>query len=133
MWSFVGAKDCKEWIWLALERKSGLVVGYHIGGRDEEGAWGLFYSIPKSLREKALVFTDDFPSYKQVFQKGQLQQEGKKNTRYIERLNNTLRQRCSRLVRKTLSFSKKWENHYYAIKYFLVQYNYEIIAKKASL
>jgi IS1 family transposase len=28
-------------------------------------------------------------------------------TAYIERLNNTLRQRISRLVRKTLSFSKK--------------------------
>jgi len=27
-------------------------------------------------------------------------------TSYIERFNNTLRQRCSRLVRKTLSFSK---------------------------
>jgi IS1 family transposase len=32
-------------------------------------------------------------------------------TSYIERLNNTLRQRISRLVRKTLSFSKKLENH----------------------
>ncbi|MBE9123011.1 hypothetical protein IQ269_19965 [Tychonema sp. LEGE 07199] len=29
----------------------------------------------------------------------------------MERLNNTLRQRISRLVRKTLSFSKKLENH----------------------
>jgi IS1 family transposase len=28
-------------------------------------------------------------------------------TAHIERLNNTLRQRISRLVRKTLSFSKK--------------------------
>jgi IS1 family transposase len=32
-------------------------------------------------------------------------------TSYIERLNNTLRQRVARLVRKTLSFSKKLENH----------------------
>ena len=29
-------------------------------------------------------------------------------TSYIERLNNTLRQRVSRLVRKTLSFSRSW-------------------------
>jgi insertion element IS1 protein InsB len=29
----------------------------------------------------------------------------------IERLNNTLRQRTSRLVRKSRSFSKKLENH----------------------
>ncbi|MEP0872528.1 IS1 family transposase, partial [Trichocoleus desertorum AS-A10] len=36
-------------------------------------------------------------------------------TSYIERFNNTLRQRISRLVRKTLSFSKKLDNHVGAI------------------
>jgi IS1 family transposase len=35
------------------------------------------------------------------------------------RLNNTLRQRISRLVRKTLSFSKKRENHIGAIWFFV--------------
>jgi hypothetical protein len=33
--------------------------------------------------------------------------------------NNTIRQRVSRLVRKSLSFSKVLENHIGAIKYFL--------------
>ncbi|MBP6219289.1 MAG: IS1 family transposase, partial [Oligoflexales bacterium] len=33
------------------------------------------------------------------------------------------RQRCSRLVRKTLSFSKKVENHIGAIWYFVRHYN----------
>ena len=32
-------------------------------------------------------------------------------TNHIERLNNTFRQRISRLVRESLSFSKKMENH----------------------
>lgn len=32
-------------------------------------------------------------------------------TNPIERLNNTFRQRISRLVRESLSFSKKMENH----------------------
>ncbi|MGK7915046.1 MAG: IS1 family transposase, partial [Prochloraceae cyanobacterium] len=36
-------------------------------------------------------------------------------TSYIERFNNTLRQRVSRLVRDTLSFSKKLQNHLGAI------------------
>lgn len=133
MWSFVGAKDCPEWIWLAIERKTRMVVGYHIGQRDSEGAEGLYLSIPQELLHKSLVFTDDLASYGTVFKKGQLQQEGKTQTRYIERINNTIRQRCSRLVRKTLSFSKKWENHYLAIKYFLVNYNLEILAKNPSL
>ena len=44
-------------------------------------------------------------------------------TSYIERLNNTIRQRVSRLVRKTLSFSKKLENHIGAIWTFIHEYN----------
>jgi insertion element IS1 protein InsB len=44
-------------------------------------------------------------------------------TSYIEGLNNTLRQRISRLVRKSLSFSKKIENHIGAIWYFIRDYN----------
>jgi len=47
-------------------------------------------------------------------------------TSYIERLNNTLRQRISRLVRKTLSFSKKLENHQGAIWNFIHDYNHQI-------
>jgi insertion element IS1 protein InsB len=41
----------------------------------------------------------------------------------IERFNNTLRQRVSRLVRETLSFSKKLANHIGAIKFFICHYN----------
>jgi hypothetical protein len=44
-------------------------------------------------------------------------------TSYIERFNNTLRQRVGRLVRKTLSFSKKLSNHIGAIWYFVHHYN----------
>jgi hypothetical protein len=47
-----------------------------------------------------------------------------------ERLNNTLRQRLSRLVRETLSFSKKLANHIGAIKYFICHYN---LARAAAL
>jgi insertion element IS1 protein InsB len=50
-------------------------------------------------------------------------------TSYIERLNNTLRQRISRLVRKTLSFSKKLENHIGEIGNFIHEYNQQIRKK----
>ena len=36
-------------------------------------------------------------------------------TSLIERFNNTLRQRCGRLVRKTRLFSKRLDNHIGAI------------------
>ncbi|HKH21105.1 MAG TPA: IS1 family transposase, partial [Gammaproteobacteria bacterium] len=42
----------------------------------------------------------------------------------------TLRQRVSRLVRATLSFSKKLANHIGAIKYFICDYN---LTRRAAL
>ncbi|MDB9494651.1 IS1 family transposase, partial [Spirulina major CS-329] len=47
-------------------------------------------------------------------------------TNHIERFNNTLRQRCSRLVKKGLSYSKKVFNHEGAIWYFIHHYNASI-------
>ncbi|TRU48601.1 MAG: IS1 family transposase, partial [Microcystis aeruginosa Ma_QC_Ch_20071001_S25] len=47
-------------------------------------------------------------------------------TNPIERLNNTLRQRISRLVRQSLSFSKKMDNHIGAIWYFIYDYNAQL-------
>jgi insertion element IS1 protein InsB len=46
-----------------------------------------------------------------------------RKTNYIERFHNTLRQRLARLVRETLSFSKKLANHMGAIRYFICHYN----------
>ena len=132
-WSFVGAKDCPVWLWLAVERRTGLVAGFHLGERNTEPARGLWLSIPQELRKKALVFTDGLEAYGAVFAKGQHQPEGKRETTKMERLNNTLRQRCARLVRKTLSFSRSWENHRQAIRYFLINYNIEKLATLPSL
>lgn len=133
MWSFVGSKDNVHWIWLAIERKTRLVVGFHIGDRTQEDAQALKQSIPDHILDKAMVFTDGLAAYKSVFEKLQHHPEGKPETVKIERLNNTIRQRCSRLVRKGLSFSKSRLHHYLAIYFFLVNYNIETMAKMASL
>ncbi len=47
-------------------------------------------------------------------------------TNHIERLNNPLRQRISRLVRQSLSFSKKMDNHIGAIWYFIHNYKAQL-------
>ena len=44
-------------------------------------------------------------------------------TSYIERFNCMLRQHLSRLVRKSLSFSKKSENHVASMWNFIHDYN----------
>jgi IS1 family transposase len=45
---------------------------------------------------------------------------------WIERLNCTLRQRVSRLVRTSLSFSKAISNHIGAIWYLVPNYNFSL-------
>ncbi len=53
--------------------------------------------------------------------------KGSGETAHVERWNCTLRQRVSRYVRKTLSFSKTDEYHHLATKYFIWHYNLDRI------
>ena len=110
MWSFVGNKNHRQWLWLAQDRVSKEIVGVYVGSRDEEGAIGLWQSLPEAYLE-ATTYTDDWEAYRAIFYDNKLHQVGKESgqTNHVERFNNTLRQRVSRLGRKTLSFSKKLE------------------------
>jgi len=125
MWSFVGDKDNKQWIWLAIDVLTKEIVGVYIGKRDEAGARGLWDSLPAVYRQCAVSYTDFWGAYGIVFPKKRHRAVGKDTgqTNYIERFNNTMRQRISRLGRKTLSFSKKLSNHMGAIWYFIHEYN----------
>ena len=77
------------------------------------------YRIPLVYREQATFHTDQYDAYTGVIPAGRHRAITKRarKTNHIERFNNTLRQRLSRLVRETLSFSKKLAHHIGAIKY----------------
>ncbi|AVQ71315.1 hypothetical protein B5D77_08300 [Microcystis sp. MC19] len=70
-------------------------------------------SLPGVYRQCAVAYTDFWESYKTVIPSKRHRPVGKETgqTNHIERLNNTFRQRISQLVRESLSFSKKMENH----------------------
>jgi insertion element IS1 protein InsB len=96
------------------------LVGVHIGSRDEQGAFGLWNSLPDCYTD-ATCFTDALPAYQAVIY-GARHHIGKQ-TQHIERFNCTLRQRVSRLVRLSLAFSKKLANHVGAVWLFVHAYN----------
>jgi insertion element IS1 protein InsB len=125
MWSFVGSKDNRQWIWLAIDERSAAIVGVYVGARDRGGATGLWRSLPAVYRQCAVAYTDFWSSYAASFPASRHRAVGKETgrTNQIERFNNTMRQRISRLVRKTLSFSKKLVNHVGAIWLFVHHYN----------
>ena len=125
MWSFVQNKGNKQWIWLALDVTSKEIVGVYVGARDQIGAQGLWDSLPPVYRQCAVAYTDFWAAYAAILPAQRHRAVGKETgkTNHIERFNCTLRQRISRLVRKTLSFSKKLANHIGALWYFVHYYN----------
>jgi insertion element IS1 protein InsB len=125
MASFVQKKENKQWIWLAMDAKSRQIIGFHVGDRSRKSARKLWANIPKAYRRYATFYTDQYVVYTGVIPAAQHQPIGKlaRKTNHIERFNNTLRQRVSRLVRSALSFSKRLANHIGAIKYFICNYN----------
>jgi insertion element IS1 protein InsB len=109
-----------------MDRETREIIGVYIGDRSEEGAKQLGNSLPPVDRQCAVCYTDFWQAYASIFPCIRHQPVGKDSgkTNHIERFNNTWRQRVSRSVRKTLSFSKKLENHIGAIWYFIHYYNY---------
>jgi insertion element IS1 protein InsB len=116
-------------LWLALDVKTREIVGVYIGARDSAAASELWKSLPPVYRQCAVAYTDFWEAYSKVLPSKRHQAAGKETgkTSYIERFNNTLRQRVSRLVRKTLSFSKSLNNHIGAIWYFIHHYNLSLL------
>ena len=90
----------------------------HVGDRSRDGARALWQSLPPVYRQCALCYSDFWEAYETVLPSQRHRAVGKDSgqTNRIERFNCTLRQRVSRLVRKTLSFSKKIERKFTSAK-----------------
>jgi len=128
LWSFVDNKGQEIWIWIALERQTRRVVGLAFGDRSAETCRQLWQSLPADYRKRAVCYTDFWAAYQAVLPAKRHHAVGKDTgqTAHIERFNNTLRQRCANLVRKTLSFSKNVLFHQFRIRLFIDHYNRRI-------
>src|SRR5262249_10840887 len=95
------------------------------GSRSQSSAEQLWAHLPPVYRERTMFYTDQYTVYKSVIPPTQHRAISKlaRKTNHGERFNCTLRQRVSRLVRATLSFTKNLANHIGAIKYFICHYN----------
>ena len=95
VWSFVGSKGCKKWVWLVLNASTREIVGVFVGSRGKKGAKGLWRLLPAVYRQCAVLYTDFWKAYAEVFPSKRHQAVGKSSgkTNSIERFNCTLRQR----------------------------------------
>ena len=128
LWSFIGDKANKAWVWLAQDAASGRIVGLHVGRRHEAAARQFWKSLPAAYRARATVQTDAPAAYDAAIPLRQHVVVSKKSglQNGIENFNNTLRQRLGRLTRKTLAFSKSMKNHLGCLRYFLSDYNLKL-------
>ena len=93
MWSFVGNKKNKQWIWLALDIETKEIIGVYVGNRSRDGAAGLWRSLPAQNLQCAVCYTDFWSAYNQIFPECRHRAVSKTSgkTNGIERFNCTLR------------------------------------------
>jgi insertion element IS1 protein InsB len=110
-----------------MDTTSRQIIAFHVGDRSRESANALWATIPEVYQDHATFHTDQYEVYSGVMpvERHKAITKQARKTNHIERFNNTLRQRLACLVRDTLSFSKKVENHIGAIKFFICHYNLE--------
>ncbi len=119
MWSFVGRKKEQRWLWHAIDHRSGKVLAYVFGRRQDE----VFLKLKALLEPFGITrfYTDYWGAYTRHIDPD-THQSGKRNTQKIERKHLTLRTRIKRLTRKTICFSKSIQMHDIVIGLFINRY-----------
>lgn len=121
MWSFVGRKKEQRWLWHAVDHRSGNVLAYVFGRRQDE----VFLKLKALLEPFGITryYTDYWGAYTRHIDPDE-HQAGKRNTQKIERKHLTLRTRIKRLMRKTICFSKSIQMHDIVIGLFINRYEF---------
>jgi IS1 family transposase len=65
MWSFVGSKENKQWIWLAIDADSREIVGVFVGDCSRQSATKLWQSLSPVYRQCGIYYTDFWEAYEQ--------------------------------------------------------------------
>lgn len=80
LWSFVGSKKNRQWIWLALDITTRQVIALHIGGRETADAKQFWENIPAEFKEQCEFYTDQYDAYREAIPEEQLYQVKKKRS-----------------------------------------------------
>jgi insertion element IS1 protein InsB len=128
--SYMGKKANKQWRWMAMETKTRQIMAFHVGDRRRKRAEQLWTKIPVADCELGTCFTDRYEAYKGVMPTAQHKAIHKlaRKTNHLDRVNNTLCQRVSHLVRDPLACLKHLAHHSGAIKFFIGEDNLTRVA-----
>jgi len=103
-------------------------VAYYLGDRTKE-SFKIFYAKVPIDYANCLSTSDGLEVYRVLKIYGHSMSKKKQGrTSQVEAFNTILRQRLARLVRKTCAFSKSMEMHEIVIRWFIQQYNEDILS-----
>ena len=127
--SCVDHQGNQQWVWLALDVQTREIIGVHLGSRERERATALWSSLPPVSRQGAGFYPDAWEADLGVLpsKRHRVVSQQSAQTRYIERFNWTVRQRVSRLVRRSLAFSQCCFNHIGLLWNFIHHYNASLL------
>lgn len=144
------------WTWVAICEDTKLVPSWLVGDRDIWAAKAFITDLSERMKDRINLISDGYKAYplavegtfaqsvdyamlvKQYDKAGKYTGAEKKtvignpdkvSTCYVERQNLTMRMGIRRFTRKTNGFSKKIENHGYAVALHFLFYNYARIHK----
>jgi insertion element IS1 protein InsB len=121
MWSFVQRKKEQRWLWHAVDHRSGQVLAYVFGRRQD----AVFLKLRALLEPFGMTryYTDYWGAYTRHLD-ADAHQPGTRHTQQIERKHLTWRTRIKRLTRKTICFSKSIQMHDMVIGLFVNRYEF---------
>ena len=114
-------KKEQRWLWHAVDHRSGKVLAYVMGARQDE----VFLQLKRLLEPFGIrqFYTDGWGAYERHLEP-EKHKPGKRNTQRIERKHLNLRTRIKRLARKTICFSKSIQMHDIVIGLFINRYEF---------
>jgi insertion element IS1 protein InsB len=121
MWSYVRSKANPRWLWHAIDHRSGTVLAYVFGRRQDT----VFVQLKSLLEPFGITrfYTDGWGAYERHLDAEQ-HEVGKANTQKIESKHINLRTRIKRLVRRTICFSKTVRMHDLVLGLFINRYEF---------
>ena len=91
LWSFVGKKANRHWVWIAMDAATRPVIAFHVGDRSRQSATALREKIPAMYQEQAMFYTDQYAIYRDVIPLARHRAISKlaRTTNHVERFNCT--------------------------------------------
>ena len=121
MWSYVRSKAHPRWLWHAIDHHTGKVFAWVFGRRQDT----VFLKLKALLAPLGITryFTDGWGAYERHVEAEQ-HTVGKAHTQKIASKPINLRTRITRLVRRTLCFSKTEQMHDLVIGLFMNRHEF---------